>query len=216
MILDPDVCVYDADINDAYINDPWPTLMSDACVHDAGFFSGRTNGRTDKPILGVGCCFCFFMWWESWSKGEASDLQFSCRSSVIVQIYLRSMTISYDKSFGTGWQTWNCQTFYSTKFMPNYFLKENRQFSLQNFFTLTPHSTVHQNYCRLLFRVWSKFWGVWIHNFENASAEWQNNKFGLETPHLKFSHIEISNLFTSHAVSCPFESNKGEQCQNGY
>ena len=30
--------------------------MSDACVHDAGFFpDGRTDGRTDKPILGVGC-----------------------------------------------------------------------------------------------------------------------------------------------------------------
>ena len=28
--------------------------MSDACVHDAEFFSGRTDGRTNKRILGVG------------------------------------------------------------------------------------------------------------------------------------------------------------------
>ena len=28
----------------------------DACTSDAGFFRvGRTEGRTDKPILGVGC-----------------------------------------------------------------------------------------------------------------------------------------------------------------
>ena len=30
-------------------------LDPDACIHDAGFFpDGPTNGRTDKPILGVG------------------------------------------------------------------------------------------------------------------------------------------------------------------
>ena len=55
MILDPDACVYDAGRNDAYIHDPWPWCMYLWC----GAFSlptdGRTNERTNKAILGVGC-----------------------------------------------------------------------------------------------------------------------------------------------------------------
>ena len=45
MILDPDVCVYDADINDAYINYPWPWwVMHVSMMRD--FF--RTDERTDE------------------------------------------------------------------------------------------------------------------------------------------------------------------------
>ena len=35
-------------------------LDPEACISNAGFFSvGRTNGRTDKAILGVGYVFIF-------------------------------------------------------------------------------------------------------------------------------------------------------------
>ena len=52
MILDPDVCVYDAGMNDAY---PWSLTLMHAYMM-RGFFvtDERTDGRTDKPILGVG------------------------------------------------------------------------------------------------------------------------------------------------------------------
>ena len=49
-ILDPDACMCDAGMNDAYIHDPWPWCMYPWC----GIFSGRTNERTNKAILGVG------------------------------------------------------------------------------------------------------------------------------------------------------------------
>ena len=65
MILDPDACVYDAWMKDAYIHDPWPWCMYPWC----GIFSWRTdqrtNGRTNKPILGVGWCmwvWCIYLW----------------------------------------------------------------------------------------------------------------------------------------------------------
>ena len=51
MILDPDACVYDAGMKDAYICDLWPWCVYLWC----GVFSLRTNQRTDKAILGVGC-----------------------------------------------------------------------------------------------------------------------------------------------------------------
>ena len=51
MILDPDACVYDAGMNDAYIHDLWPWCMYLWC----GIFSGPTDGPTNKAILGVGC-----------------------------------------------------------------------------------------------------------------------------------------------------------------
>ena len=56
MTLDPDACMYDAVMNDAYIS---KILYPDTCIHDAGFFpdgrtNERTNVRTNKPILGVG------------------------------------------------------------------------------------------------------------------------------------------------------------------
>ena len=58
MILDPDACVYDADMNDAYIciymhiyiHDPWPWCMYPWCR----IFSWRTDEPTNKSILGVG------------------------------------------------------------------------------------------------------------------------------------------------------------------
>ena len=62
MILDPDACVYDAGMKDAYICDLWPWCVYLWC----GVFSLRTNQRTneptnqrtnqptDKAILGVG------------------------------------------------------------------------------------------------------------------------------------------------------------------
>ena len=61
-ILDPDAHVHDARMYVAWIYDPRSlNLMQDldACTSDAGFFrvgrtEGRTNERTNKPILGVG------------------------------------------------------------------------------------------------------------------------------------------------------------------
>ena len=35
MILDPDVCVYDAGMNGAYIYDPWPLLWCCQPAHEA-------------------------------------------------------------------------------------------------------------------------------------------------------------------------------------
>ena len=44
MIIDPDVCVYDACMKDAYIHNPRPWCMYPWC----GIFSRPTNGRTDE------------------------------------------------------------------------------------------------------------------------------------------------------------------------
>ena len=52
MILDPDACVYDASVNDAQLHISI-ILDPDACIYDATNLS-RTNGPTNKPILGVG------------------------------------------------------------------------------------------------------------------------------------------------------------------
>ena len=46
MTLDPDACMYDAVMNDAYVS---KILYSDTCIHDAGFFP---DGRTDGPTNG--------------------------------------------------------------------------------------------------------------------------------------------------------------------
>ena len=47
--------MYDAGMNYAYIS---MILYPDTCIHDTGFFRvGRTDGPTDKPILGVGLIF---------------------------------------------------------------------------------------------------------------------------------------------------------------
>ena len=54
MTLDPDACMYDAGMNDAYIM----VLDPDAHINDAGLFRYRqTNKRTKKVILGDGFFF---------------------------------------------------------------------------------------------------------------------------------------------------------------
>ena len=64
MILDPNTCLYDACMYDAYIfisstldHDAvvHDAQMYDACIYDVKLFgNGRTDGRTNKAILGVG------------------------------------------------------------------------------------------------------------------------------------------------------------------
>ena len=45
MTLDPDACMYDAVMNDAYVS---KILYPDTCIPDAGFFpDGRTDQRTN-------------------------------------------------------------------------------------------------------------------------------------------------------------------------
>ena len=72
MILDCDACVYDARMYVACVYDPRSLILMhlcmkrvsmiidphacvfDACMMRLKFCDGRTNGRTDKAILGVG------------------------------------------------------------------------------------------------------------------------------------------------------------------
>ena len=54
MIIDPNACLYDAPMHDAYIYDPPSlTLMHESMMR----YFLVTNERTDKAILGVGCMY---------------------------------------------------------------------------------------------------------------------------------------------------------------
>ena len=56
MFLDPNACLYDAPMYDAYIYDPHSlSLMFVSMMRYFLVTEGRKEGRTDKPILGVGC-----------------------------------------------------------------------------------------------------------------------------------------------------------------
>ena len=62
MTLDPDACMYDAVMNDAYVS---KILYPDTCIPDAGFFpdgrtDGPTNGQADSRswIVFALCCKC--------------------------------------------------------------------------------------------------------------------------------------------------------------
>ena len=51
-ILDPDAFMYEA-----CIYDHWSSCMCFWCMYDAAEILWRTNGRTNKAILGVGCMY---------------------------------------------------------------------------------------------------------------------------------------------------------------
>ena len=54
MLLDHYAYVHDALMYDAYIHDPWYLTMLHVCMMRLKFCHQRTNGRTNKAILGVG------------------------------------------------------------------------------------------------------------------------------------------------------------------
>ena len=65
MTLDPDACMYDAVMNDAYVS---KILYPDTCIPDAGFFP---DGRTDGPTNGQADS-------RSWIASAVDQSPFQC------------------------------------------------------------------------------------------------------------------------------------------